>query len=119
VPRPGAPTAAPREVRTAGGAYRLRRHAAAEGLCGVAGVQLIAVERLVARPLSDADLRDDYGLTARELAVARLLAAGRTNAEIGEALGISPFTARNHAERVMAKLGVSNRARVAALLVAA
>jgi DNA-binding CsgD family transcriptional regulator len=119
VPRPGAPGTPPRDVRTARGAYRFRRHAAVEGLCGVAGVQLIAVERLVARPLSDAELRDDYGLTARELAVARLLAAGRTNAEIGEALGISPFTARNHAERVMAKLGVSNRARVAALLVAA
>ena len=118
-PRPGAPPAPPREVRTPNGCYRLHRHAAAEGLCGAAGAQLIAVERVVARPLSDAELRDAFGLTARELTVARLLAAGGTNAEIGEALGISPFTARNHAERVMAKLGVSNRSRVATRLVAA
>ena len=116
--RPGARPAAPRELRTARRCYRFRRHAASEGLCGAAGAQLIAVEPVVARALSDRELRDEYGLTARELAVARLLAAGRTNAEIGESLAISPFTARNHAERVMFKLGVSNRAKVAALLAA-
>lgn len=112
-------TTATRELRTARGAYRFRRHAAAEGLCGAAGVQVIAVERVGARAASDVELRSQFGLTTRELVVARLLAVGRTNAEIGAELGISPFTARNHAERVMGKLGVSNRAKVASVLIAA
>src|SRR5262249_13322589 len=37
-----------------------------------------------------------YGLTGRELAVLRLLAAGRTNAQIGAELYISPKTASVH-----------------------
>jgi DNA-binding CsgD family transcriptional regulator len=115
----GARPTAPRELRTARGCFRFRRHVASAGLCAAAGAQLVTVERVVARPLSDVELRSGYGLTMREVAVARLLAQGRTNAEIGAALAISPFTARNHAERVMGKLGVSNRSRVAALLVAA
>ena len=53
------------------------------------------------------------GLTRQEQAVARLMAERRTDAEIATALGISPHTARTHAERVRRKLGVSRRAAVA------
>ena len=66
--------------------------------------------------LSDDALRDRYSLTDREIQVARLLALGASNAEIGEALGIAAMTARNHTERVLLKLGASTRARVGALL---
>ena len=65
---------------------------------------------------TDDMLRDQYGLTERQIAVARLLAQGHSNNEIAEALGLSPFTTRNHTEQVLAKLGASTRARVGAIL---
>ena len=56
-----------------------------------------------------------YGLTERELAVLRLLAAGRTNAQIGAELYISPKTASVHVTSIFRKLGVSGRAQAAAV----
>jgi DNA-binding response OmpR family regulator len=70
------------------------------------------------RPLEDAELRERYGLTDRQVAVARLIAEGCTNAEMASRMGLSFFTVRNHAEQVMAKLAVSNRSSVAPLLLA-
>lgn len=64
----------------------------------------------------EGELVPGSGLTPREVAVARLIASGHSNKEVGEALGISPHTARRHTERVYRKLGVSNRARLAHLL---
>ena len=66
--------------------------------------------------LEDAELRARFGLTERQIAVARLLAEGCTNAEVAERLGLSFFTARNHAEQVLSKLRVPNRASVAQAL---
>jgi DNA-binding response OmpR family regulator len=68
------------------------------------------------RLLEDAELRERYGLTDRQVTVTRLIAEGCTNAEMAGRLGLSFFTVRNHAEQVMAKLGVSNRSAVAPLL---
>jgi DNA-binding CsgD family transcriptional regulator/tetratricopeptide (TPR) repeat protein len=56
-----------------------------------------------------------YGLTTRELAVLRLLAAGRTNAQIGADLYISPKTAGVHVSNILRKLGAANRVQAAAL----
>jgi DNA-binding CsgD family transcriptional regulator/tetratricopeptide (TPR) repeat protein len=56
-----------------------------------------------------------YGLTDRELAVLRLLAAGRTNAQIGAELYISPKTASVHVSSIFRKLGVSSRIQAAGL----
>jgi DNA-binding NarL/FixJ family response regulator len=60
------------------------------------------------------DVDDLYGLTSRELAVLRLLAAGRSNAQIGAELYISPRTAGVHVTNILRKLGVSNRVQAAA-----
>ena len=68
------------------------------------------------RSLTDAELRARFGLTERQAAVARLLGEGCTNAEVARRLHISPFTARNHTEQVLQKLGASTRARVGAIL---
>ena len=57
-------------------------------------------------------------LTAREFAVARLITEGLTNAEIASALSITPTTARSHVEHILAKLGASRRAEIAAWAVA-
>lgn len=48
-------------------------------------------------------------LTAREDEILQLMQQGRTNAEIGAALGISPLTVKNHAQKVFRKLDVRNR----------
>jgi len=56
-----------------------------------------------------------YGLTGRELAVLQLVAAGRTNAQIGAELYISPSTASVHVTSILRKLGVSGRVQAAAV----
>ena len=56
-----------------------------------------------------------YGLTERELAVLRLLGAGRTNAQIGAELYMSPRTAGVHVTSILRKLGVTGRVQAAAL----
>ena len=61
------------------------------------------------------DRATPYGLTGRELAVLGLLAAGRTNAQIGAELFISPRTAGVHVTNILRKLGVANRVQAAAL----
>ena len=43
----------------------------------------------------------------------RLVAAGKTNAEIGEALFISRGTARVHVSSILAKLGAKTRTEAA------
>lgn len=53
-------------------------------------------------------------LTATESQVARLAAAGRTNAEIAETLFISRHTVHTHVAHVLAKLGVASRVELAA-----
>jgi LuxR family maltose regulon positive regulatory protein len=53
-------------------------------------------------------------LTQRELDVLRLVARGRSNAGIGDALGVSPGTAKWHVANVLGKLGVSSRTHAAA-----
>ena len=51
--------------------------------------------------------------TARELAVLRLLAQGRTNREIGTELFISSTTVRAHVSNILLKLNVANRTQAA------
>jgi DNA-binding CsgD family transcriptional regulator len=59
--------------------------------------------------------RQPYGLTSRELATLRLLAAGHTNAQIAAALYISPSTAGVHVSSILRKLGASGRVQAAAV----
>jgi DNA-binding CsgD family transcriptional regulator/tetratricopeptide (TPR) repeat protein len=55
-----------------------------------------------------------YPLTAREFEVARHIASGMTNAAIAAELYLSPKTVSAHVEHILAKLGASRRAEVAA-----
>jgi two-component system NarL family response regulator len=48
-------------------------------------------------------------LTARELEVLRGIVAGRSNKEIGAALGISEGTVKAHVNSILGKLGVADR----------
>ena len=54
-------------------------------------------------------------LSQSEIEVLQLVAAGRSNGEIGTALFISTKTASVHVSNILAKLGVSGRGEAAAL----
>jgi len=53
-------------------------------------------------------------LTAREREIAALIAAGHSNRAIAEQLVISPATAARHVANILAKLGFTSRAQIAA-----
>jgi anti-anti-sigma factor len=53
------------------------------------------------------------GLTQREAGVLALVAEGRTNREIGDALFIGEQTVKSHMRGIFAKLGVTNRTQAA------
>jgi DNA-binding CsgD family transcriptional regulator len=55
-----------------------------------------------------------FGLTARELEVLQLVAAGRSNREIAAELFISAKTASVHVSNILGKLGVASRGEAAA-----
>jgi len=55
------------------------------------------------------------GLTRREVEVLALVAAGRSNRQIAQALFISPRTASVHVSNILAKLGVAGRVEAAAV----
>ena len=52
-------------------------------------------------------------LSTREIEVLRLIVRGLENAQIADALGISPRTAKNHVSSILTKLGVPNRIQAA------
>jgi DNA-binding CsgD family transcriptional regulator/tetratricopeptide (TPR) repeat protein len=58
---------------------------------------------------------ESFGLTPREAEVLALVAEGRTNRQIGQALFITPKTASIHVSRILAKLGVTGRGEAAAV----
>lgn len=51
-------------------------------------------------------------ITERQRQVVELIAAGCSNLEVGERLGISPRTAKAHADALRQKLGVSRRRQI-------
>jgi DNA-binding NarL/FixJ family response regulator len=77
-------------------------------------IQLVA-RRLRVRTVDEGSeaAEEVGGLTPRELGVLRLIAAGRTNPEIGKALYISPKSASVHVSRILAKLDVKTRTEAA------
>ena len=52
------------------------------------------------------------GLSGREVEVLQLVADGRSNKEIGEALGLSALTVKSHLARIARKLGTGDRAEM-------
>jgi DNA-binding CsgD family transcriptional regulator len=60
-------------------------------------------------------VNDELGLTPREREALTLIAEGRTDRQIAEALFISPRTAAMHVSSILAKLGVANRGGAAAV----
>jgi ATP/maltotriose-dependent transcriptional regulator MalT len=101
------------------------RRAAAElealGAWGYRDAALRGLRRLGERPRpaavpASAGADRLSALTAREREVALLVGGGQTNAQIAARLHLSESTVEKHVSRVLAKLGLSSRAGVVALL---
>jgi len=78
-----------------------------------------AFRKIPAFPLAEARAAADDGsnvldLSLREREVLESVCRGRTNLEIAAALNISPFTVKNHVQRIFRKVGVTNRTQAAA-----
>jgi DNA-binding NarL/FixJ family response regulator len=78
-------------------------------LQGQAAAQLISGLAAPATPAGSGAERD-CGLTEREREVVRLIARGRTNAEIAGELIVSEATVKTHINHIFAKLGARDRA---------
>jgi DNA-binding NarL/FixJ family response regulator len=70
------------------------------------------IESRPAPVLATPDILDD--LSQREIEVLRLLAAGKSNREIADALCISLNTVATHVRNILAKTGAANRTEAAA-----
>lgn len=71
------------------------------------------IEQIAARPDREQVRHDRLGeLTEREAEVVALVGKGLNNAEIGEALFVSPTTAKTHVSRAMIKLQARDRAQL-------
>jgi DNA-binding NarL/FixJ family response regulator len=75
----------------------------------------IVLERAASRQTTAVRLEAD-GVTPREREVAMLLAQGRSNPEIAEALVLSPYTVQDHIKNLFEKTGVSSRQELVARL---
>lgn len=71
------------------------------------------MRELGARPPARSSSSGIGGLTGREVEIVRLVAARRSNKEIGAALGISARTASTHLSNIFSKLGVASRGELA------
>lgn len=71
------------------------------------------LRELGARPPARSITQGIAGLTGREVEIIRLVAARRSNKEIGAALGISARTASTHLSNIFTKLGVESRGELA------
>jgi DNA-binding CsgD family transcriptional regulator len=74
--------------------------------------ELVAAGGRPRRPL----VRGLDALTARELRVAQLAAAGSTNRQVAQILFISPRTVEHHLRNIYLKLGISSRPELHALM---
>ena len=76
-------------------------------------VAFVLMQRIRTQALAVTSGAPAHELSARELEVLSLLAAGKANPEIGQELFISPRTARNHVSNILMKLQVENRVQAA------
>jgi predicted ATPase/DNA-binding CsgD family transcriptional regulator len=105
-------------VEAHGVAVRLRARPLAgelDALARRARVALGADEADAGAPADGDGAAARVGLTARELEVLRLVAAGQTNRAIGQTLYISEKTVSVHISRILAKLDAGGRVEAAGL----
>jgi DNA-binding CsgD family transcriptional regulator/PAS domain-containing protein len=101
------------EVHGSSASYDVRGSFLGRELLGAELRIAISLQRLAPhRILSDCAIQERFGLTIRELEVARRLAHGESTKELAQSCGISLHTARHHTEKIFQKLGVRTRSQV-------
>ncbi|WP_433175373.1 response regulator [Actinoallomurus sp. CA-150999] len=99
-----------RAVEAGAAGYLLKdasRHDLAQAVRAAARGETVLAPSVAAKLVSR--MRSPVELSRREIDVLRLVARGRTNAEIGKELLISEATVKTHLLRTFGKLGVSDR----------
>jgi DNA-binding CsgD family transcriptional regulator len=99
-------------IRTSTRGYRVFLVEAPEALTAGRLGFLLRLEALTDTVFTAAELQLRFGLSAREIQVARLLATGLSNGDVARALAISAHTARRHTEKVFTKLNTTSRSAV-------
>ena len=91
----------------------LLRHATARGIAGEYTRRVLAAFDALEHPATESSEAAAGGsvqmLTARELEIVRLIAAGMRNQEIADLLSISSATVKRHIANAYGKLGASHR----------
>lgn len=105
--RAGACGFLPKDTRPGALLDAVRTVAAGEALLSPGATRAV-ITRALSHPDAPAPERL-ASLTPREREVLRLVAAGRSNAEIADELVVSPLTAKTHVGRILAKLGARDR----------
>lgn len=78
-------------------------------------VQSLEREAPLSQSLARAQARGaSHGITERERQILSGVREGLNNQQIAEALNISPLTVKNHVQKILRKLGASNRAQAVA-----
>ena len=99
-----------KDVRASQLTDAIRTVAAGEALLAPSITRRLIAD-FVAREPARATAPSPVELTSREADVLRLLAAGRSNAEIAEQLVIGHSTVKTHVNRLLTKLGLRDRAQ--------
>lgn len=75
--------------------------------------RMLANERATGADGAEAAIDQTLGdvLSRREMQVLQWVRNGKTNPEIGQILSISPLTVKNHVQKILRKLNVTNRAQ--------
>lgn len=75
----------------------------------------VAIQLPLDPPAAPGEVPDGFEASPRERDVLRLVAAGRRNRDIAEALGVSENTVKFHVSNLLRKAGAASRAELAAL----
>jgi DNA-binding CsgD family transcriptional regulator len=99
------------------GSYTVEGIHVAGGILGEEPAILLSMRLPPPNPFCGIILKKRYGLTKKQITVARLVAKGLRNDEIARRLCISEHTARHHVEQIKLKVGAHTRAAVAARII--
>jgi DNA-binding CsgD family transcriptional regulator len=78
---------------------------------------MVLVDKIVERGLINSKkARENFGLSDREIDVAKLLAQGLCNKEIGAKLYVSEHTVKGHLKNITRKVGAESRGNIIAIL---
>ncbi len=79
----------------------------------------LAMPARVAQAVSPSEPVAPSQITEREKEILRWVRDGKSNQQIGEVLGISALTVKNHVQKILRKLGAANRAQAVAIAMSA